>query len=131
MVLFCNMFVVLYTAKFVYICVIVTCSKSTVLGTQLWIHTMYACMYVCIYVSMYVCLYVCICVCMYYLCIYVRMYEGYSESRYRFAVKNRVSFRIKFYCYQILHSSNDFPTYSPPLLRHLSQRGTSFCIPSS
>ena len=44
---------------------------------------------------------------------------------------NRVRFRIKFYCYQIQHSSNYFSTYSPPLLRHFSQRGTSFCIPSS
>jgi len=49
------------------------------------------------------------------------IHEAYSESKYRFAVKkNRVRFRIKFYCYQILHSSNYFSTYSPPLLRHLS-----------
>jgi len=49
------------------------------------------------------------------------IYDAYSESKYRFAVKqNRVRFRIKFYCYQILHSSNYFSTYSPPLLRHLS-----------
>jgi len=48
-------------------------------------------------------------------------YEAYSESKYCFAVKkNRVSFRIKFYCYRILHSSNYFSTYSPLLLRHLS-----------
>jgi len=48
-------------------------------------------------------------------------YETYSESKYRFDIKkNRVRFRIKFYCYQILHSSNYFSTYSPPLLRHLS-----------
>ena len=48
-------------------------------------------------------------------------YEAYSENKYRFAMKkNRVRFRIKFYCYQILHSSNYFSTYSPPLLRHLS-----------
>ena len=46
---------------------------------------------------------------------------AYSDSKYCFAVKNnRVWFRIKFYCYQILHSSNYFSTYSPPLLRHLS-----------
>jgi len=43
-------------------------------------------------------------------------YEAYSESKYRFAVKeNRVRFSTKFYCYQILHSSNYFSTYSPPL----------------
>ena len=48
-----------------------------------------------------------------------RTYEVYSESKYRFAVKNKVRFRIKF-CYQILHSSNYFSTYSPPLLRYLS-----------
>jgi len=48
------------------------------------------------------------------------IYEAYSESKYRFAVKEiRVSFHIKFYCYQILYSSNYFSTYSPPLLRHL------------
>jgi len=48
-------------------------------------------------------------------------YEAYSESKYRFAVKKiQVRFPIKFYCYQILHSSNYFSTYSPPLLRHLS-----------
>ena len=35
-------------------------------------------------------------------------YEAYSDSKYRFAVKNRVRFLIKFYCYQILHSSNYF-----------------------
>jgi len=29
--------------------------------------------------------------------------------------KNRVRFLIKCYCYQILHSSNYFSTYSPPL----------------
>ena len=47
-------------------------------------------------------------------------YEAYSESKYRFTVKkNQVRFLIKFYCYQILHSSNYFSTYSPPLLRHL------------
>ena len=57
--------------------------------------------------------------------------EAYSESKYRFVVKNRVCFRIKFYCYQILHSPNYFSTYSPPLLRHISQRGTLFCIHSS
>jgi len=34
------------------------------------------------------------------------LYEAYSESKYRFAVKNRL--RTKFYCYQILHSSNYF-----------------------
>ena len=49
------------------------------------------------------------------------IYEACSECKYRFVVKkNRVIFRIKFYCYQILHSSNHFSTYSPPLLRHLS-----------
>ena len=48
-------------------------------------------------------------------------YDAYSDSKYRFAVKeNRVTFRINFYCYQILHSSNYFSTYSPPLLRYLS-----------
>ena len=48
-------------------------------------------------------------------------YEAYSDSKYRFAVKkNRVRFRIKSYCYQILQSSDYFSTYSPPLLRHLS-----------
>ena len=48
-------------------------------------------------------------------------YKAYSESKYRFAVKkNLFSFHTKFYCYQILHSSNYFSTYSPPLLRHLS-----------
>jgi len=48
-------------------------------------------------------------------------YKAYSESKYRFAVKkNRIKFRIKLYCYQILHSSNYLSTYSPPLLRHLS-----------
>ena len=53
--------------------------------------------------------------------IVIGIYEAYSEGKYRFAVKkNRVRFRIKFYCYQILHSSNYFSTYSPPLLRHLS-----------
>ena len=32
-------------------------------------------------------------------------YEAYSDSKYRFAVKkNRVRFRIKFYCYQILQT---------------------------
>jgi len=57
-------------------------------------------------------------------------YEAYSESKYRFAVKkNRVRLHIKFYCYQILHYSNYFSTYSPPLLRHLSKRGTSFVYP--
>ena len=46
-------------------------------------------------------------------------YEAYSDSKYRFSVKisNKVSY--KFYCYQILHSSNYFSTYPPPLLRHL------------
>ena len=44
-------------------------------------------------------------------------YKAYSASKYRFAVKkNRVRFRVKFY-YQILHSSNYFSIYSPPLLR--------------
>ena len=42
------------------------------------------------------------------------------ESKYRFAVKNRIRFRLNFYCYRILHSSNYFSTYSSPLLRHLS-----------
>ena len=47
-------------------------------------------------------------------------YEAYSESKYRFVVKKiRIRFRIKFYCDQILHSSNYFSTYSPQLLRHL------------
>jgi len=37
------------------------------------------------------------------------VYEAYSESKYRFAVRqNWVRFRIKFYYYQILHSSNYF-----------------------
>ena len=53
-------------------------------------------------------------------------YEAYSESKYRFAVKNHVNFRIKFYCYQILHSSNYFSTYSPPLLRQLRSRAHIF-----
>jgi len=58
-------------------------------------------------------------------------YEAYSDSEYRFAVKIiRVKFRIKFYCYQILHSSNYISTYSPPLLRHLSLWGTSFVHPA-
>ena len=35
-------------------------------------------------------------------------------------LKNRVRFLIKFYCYQILHSSNYFSTYTPPLLKNLS-----------
>ena len=62
----------------------------------------------------------------------LQLYDAYSESKYCLVVKrNWVRFRTKFYCYQILHSSNYFSTYSPPLLRHLSQRGTSFCIPSS
>ena len=47
-------------------------------------------------------------------------YEAYSESKYHFAVKKKSRFHIKFNCYQILHSSNYFSTYSPPLLRHLS-----------
>ena len=47
-------------------------------------------------------------------------YEAYSESQYRFVVKTRVRFRTKFYCYQILHSSYYFCTYSPPLLTYLS-----------
>ena len=47
-------------------------------------------------------------------------YEAYSESKYCFAVKNGLRFRIKCYCYQILHSSNYFSTYSPSLLRYLS-----------
>jgi len=51
----------------------------------------------------------------------IKMYEAYSESKYRFAVKkNRLRFRTKSYCYQSLHSSNYFSTYSPPLLRHFS-----------
>jgi len=55
-----------------------------------------------------------------YLVLQVCLYEGYSESKYRFAVKNnRVRFHIKFYCFQIQHSSNYFSTYLPPLLRHL------------
>jgi len=41
-------------------------------------------------------------------------YEAYSESKYCFTV------RIKFYCYQILHSSNYFSIYSPPLLKNVS-----------
>ena len=58
------------------------------------------------------------------------MYEAYSESKYRFAVKkNRVRFHIKFYCYQILHSSNSFSTYSPPLLRHLPSGAQVFVYP--
>jgi len=48
------------------------------------------------------------------------IYEAYSESKYIFAIKNRISFVIKFYCYQILHSLNCFSTYSLPLMRHLS-----------
>ena len=36
-------------------------------------------------------------------------YEAYPESKYNFTVKkNRIRFRIKFYFYQILHSSNYF-----------------------
>jgi len=50
----------------------------------------------------------------------IHMYEAYSESAYRFAVKKSIKFLIKFYCYQVLHSSNYFSTYSPSLLRHLS-----------
>jgi len=39
-------------------------------------------------------------------------YEAYSDSKYRFAAKqNRVRFRIKCYCYQILHSPTNFSTY--------------------
>ena len=49
-----------------------------------------------------------------------KMYDAYSENKYRFTVKNRVRFRIKFNSCQILRSSNYFSTYSPPLLRHLS-----------
>jgi len=58
---------------------------------------------------------------------YVRLqvlYEAYSESKYCFAVKiNRVRIRrirIKFYCYQIQHTSNYFSTYTSPFLRQLS-----------
>jgi hypothetical protein len=88
------------------------------------------CVGVCVCVLESVCVCVCVCVCVH---IYISsrqnkchaesetIYEAYSESKYRFAVKtNRIKFRIKFYCYQILHSSNYFSTYSPPLLRHLS-----------
>jgi len=48
--------------------------------------------------------------------------EAYSASKYRFTVKkkNWVRFHIKCYCYHILHSSDYFSTYLPPLLRHLS-----------
>ena len=43
---------------------------------------------------------------------YGSVYEAYSGSKYRFAVKKiRVRFHIKFYCHQILHSSNCFPHF--------------------
>jgi len=75
---------------------------------------------ICRYIHKHVCVYI-------HTHTYIHTYEAYSESEYCFAVKkNQVRFRIKFYCYQILHSSNYFSTYSPPLLRHLSQQGTSF-----
>jgi len=57
-----------------------------------------------------------------------RLFRKYVPFRCK---KIRVRFRIQYYCYQALHSSNYFPTYSPPLLRHLSWRGKCFCIPSS
>jgi len=48
-------------------------------------------------------------------------YKAYLESKYRFPVKkDRIRFNIKFYCYQIIHSSDCFSTYLLPLLRHLS-----------
>ena len=57
-------------------------------------------------------------------------YEAYSDSKYRFAVKkNRVSFLIKFYCDQIIHSSNYFSTYSPPLLSTYHSEAQVFVHP--
>ena len=50
----------------------------------------------------------------------VTIYEAYSESNYRFAEIKLSKVSYKIYCYQILHSSNYFSTYSPPLLRQLS-----------
>jgi hypothetical protein len=51
------------------------------------------------------------------LVVHLYSYEAFSESKYRLSVKkNCVRFGIKFYCYQILHSSDYFSTYLPPLL---------------
>ena len=72
------MLVVIYTAKIVYICVLMNFfPHPTLLVTHLWFHGMYVCVCVCVcvYVCMYVCMYVCIYevyVCMYiYACMYV------------------------------------------------------------
>jgi len=48
------------------------------------------------------------------------MYEAYSENKYRFAVKKSIKFSYKILLLLILHFSNYFSTYSPPLLKHLS-----------
>ena len=80
-VLFCKMFVVLYTANIVYICVLMTCSIPHCLCDTLMNHAMYVCSYVCVCVcvyvcrGMYICMYVCVYVCMYVcVCVYIYIY---------------------------------------------------------
>ena len=72
------MFIVFYTVKVVYICVVMTWSTSCCLGDthmDLWnVHMCtYVCMCVCVYIHTYVCTYVCMYLCM-HVCMYVSVY---------------------------------------------------------
>jgi hypothetical protein len=57
------------------------------------------------------------------------VYEAHPQSKFPWGhVQKQNTIAWKYLLQQIQHVFSFFPTYSPPELRHLSYRGTNFCI---